>query len=96
VVNVFPTKTRISAQLWGYYFSPLRSLITECVIAFTGREIKSFYLSLFAFYFLLFTFYYFKYLTLCQIITYEKQTPQFSSIQAIWRTIGAISRAFRE
>jgi len=36
-----------------------------------------------------------KHLTLCQIITYEKQTPKFSTIQAIWRTIGAISRAFR-
>jgi hypothetical protein len=36
-----------------------------------------------------------KHLTLCQTITYKKQTPKFSTIQAIWRTIGAISRAFR-
>ena len=37
-----------------------------------------------------------KHLTLCQIITYKKQTPKFSTIQAIWRTIGAISRAIQE
>jgi hypothetical protein len=36
-----------------------------------------------------------KNLTLCQIITYEKQPPEFGSIRAIWRTIGAISRVFR-
>ena len=37
-----------------------------------------------------------KHLTLCQIITYEKQAPKFSTIQAIWRTIGAISRVIQE
>jgi hypothetical protein len=37
-----------------------------------------------------------KHLTLCQIITYKKQTPKFSTIQAIWRTIGAISRVIRD
>jgi len=28
-----------------------------------------------------------KHLTLCQITTYEKTTPQFGTIQAIWLTI---------
>jgi hypothetical protein len=28
-----------------------------------------------------------KHLTPCQITTYEKQAPKFSTIQAIWRTI---------
>ena len=37
-----------------------------------------------------------KTLTPCPISTYEKQTLKFDSIRAIWRTIGAISRAIRE
>jgi hypothetical protein len=37
-----------------------------------------------------------KQLTLCPTIAYEKQTPKFSTIQAIWRTIGAISRVIRD